>query len=188
VAVAGAEPKLAWNQPTPVPYEGQTYMLRYGPELVPLPVTYRLDDFRTNDYPGSDMAMAYESDVGVRIGNGEWQTLKIWMNNPYEHGSWRVFQSGFQGDAISTFSVMSDPGYPYILLGCGILVAGLVVMFYIAPYSGGHPGIPVPGAKRRRGLRARNDAAMPTAVDAEGHGGKALNAENAEFHAEGAKG
>jgi len=148
--------QIAWKSLTPYKREGQArpVFFRFGPKHHPVPFTLQLLDFRKKDYPGSQMAMAYESDVLWQPGRAKSQSpmgspsinkniakkQKIWMNNPLKFDGWKVYQSGFMGDTVSTFSVMKDPGLWPTYVGCIILCLGILVIFY-SPYSHGHPGI-----------------------------------------------
>lgn len=136
-----------WKGTVPLGTSGQ--MIRYGPRMVPIPFSVRLADFRKVDYPGTDMAMAYESDVAIMFPGQPETPFRIFMNNPYIHGPWRVYQSGFVGETFSIFSVMRDPGIPLTYAGAIVLCVGIVITFYSRSLSWGHPGIPIPFAKER---------------------------------------
>ena len=146
VKIDGAEPvPLPWKGPMALEVPGHNMMLRYGPGIVDLPFSVHLAEFRKTDYPGTMMAMAYESDVVVTLPDESEKELTIFMNNPYVQDSWKVYQSGFVGDNVSIFSVMRDPGIPLTYLGCVVLCVGILLTFYARALSWGHPGIPVPG-------------------------------------------
>ena len=146
---------LLWRQPTPLPIpvpEGQDpLMVRFGPRLVALPFTIRLTEFRKKDYPGTDMAMSYESDVNVTLGDGSNKPATISMNEPFKGAGWKVYQSGFIGSDVSVFSIMKDPGLPLTYVGCIGLCIGIVLTFYSRPLSTGHPA-------------SRHSLAQPTAI------------------------
>lgn len=151
VRIADGEPVVVpWKGTAPVPMPGRMVMLRYGPESVPLPFSVQLVDFRKLDYPGTDMAMAYESDVRMTAAGREPRTTRIFMNNPLSHAGWKVYQSGFVGETISIYSVMKDPGLPLTYIGCVVLVLGIVVTFYSRSFSWGHPGIAVPFSRKEQ--------------------------------------
>lgn len=145
--------QIPWKSMSPYTPEGggRPVLFKYGPKSTPVPFTIELLDFRKKDYPGSAMAMAYESDVlwhpnpltegGSSSAAPEPKKVKIWMNNPLKHDGWKVYQSGFQGDDISTFSIMKDPGLPLTYFGCIVFCSGILVIFYSRNYSHGHPGI-----------------------------------------------
>lgn len=149
--VDGEPSALPWKSNLPLLESGRSRFLRYGPRIVQLPFSVRLNDFRKMDYPGTEMAMAYESDVHVAVAGQDPKPMTIYMNNPYVHGPWKVYQSGFIGDQISIFSVMKDPGLWLTYLACTTLCIGILVTFYSRAFSAGHPGIAVPFAKKERG-------------------------------------
>lgn len=125
--------------------------LHFGPRRVQLPFTVRLADFRKTDYPGTEMAMAYQSDVGLSIGGGPEQKYEIYMNHPFKHGPWKVYQSGFMGEQISVFSVMRDPGLGLTYISSVVLCLGVFITFYSRSLSGGHPGIPAASKEMESG-------------------------------------
>lgn len=140
-----AEPTpLVWRQPTPVQTAAGTLVLEYGPVMVPLPFEIQLLDFRRSDYPGSNMAMAYESDVRVTLPESQPFEFNIHMNHPYQHGGWKVYQSGYQGETVSIFQVTRDPGLAWMYLASTTLTLGIIITFYSRSLSWGHPDIPSP--------------------------------------------
>lgn len=140
-----AEPAiLPWKGFEPVSGASGSQLLRFGPEMVRLPFSVKLKDFRKTDYPGTEMAMAYESEVIVSDPvHGEVPYL-IHMNTPYAHAPWKVYQSGFIGENITVLSVMRDPGLPLTYLGSITLCVGIFLTFFSRSFSWGHPGIPAP--------------------------------------------
>lgn len=132
---------LAWKNIIPTTRGGRQVLLRYGPRVVGLPFTLQLDDFRKTDYPGTEMAMAYESDVTVDPG-GEGVKATISMNSPLKRDGWKVYQSGFLSEQVSVFSAMRDPGLILTYISCTVLCIGIVITFYARGMSRGHPGIP----------------------------------------------
>lgn len=147
VRVNGGDPQaLAWKSSVRAP--GDNRWIRFGPRRVVLPFSIRLKDFRKRDYPGTAMAMAYESDVSVTEPDGNTTDLTVFMNNPYAYDSWKVYQSGFIEDHISIFSVMRDPGLPLTYVGCVVLCVGIVITFYSRALSGGHPGVARPMSRK----------------------------------------
>jgi len=138
------EIQLAYKRPTPFAMSDDSgmLMLRYGPEYMALPFHVHLDDFRKMDYPGSETAMAYESDVRVlRAGSEQWEPVKIHMNHPLVSDGWKVYQASFVGDTVSIFSVATDPGLIVIYPGSIILCTGIAIVFFSRRWSRGHPGI-----------------------------------------------
>jgi len=135
---------LAWKAMAHVPARDKgMQVLRFGPRRVQLPFTVRLADFRKMDYPGTEMAMAYESDVGISMAGQSEQAYAIYMNNPYVQGPWKVYQSGFMGENTSVFSIMRDPGLWLTYVASIMVCVGIMITFYSRSLSWGHPGIPV---------------------------------------------
>lgn len=158
VATDDGEAQLVWNTPQTVRVDGHELVLNFGPVQVQLPFTMQLKDFRKLDYPGVDMAMAFESDVVVtpRSRPAEGGTLaraaepfdfKIHMNHPYKQDGWKVYQSSFLGDNLSVFQVTHDPGLVPTYVACTTLCIGILLIFYSRKLSFGHPGIPAPFAE-----------------------------------------
>lgn len=135
---------LAWKAMLPINLPGRVAVLRFGPKTVTLPFAIKLEKFRKTDYPGTDMAMAYESDVSFTPPGAGEQRATISMNEPLVESGWKVYQSGFVGEDVSVFSVMHDPGLVLTYLSCTTLCIGIMITFYGRGLSWGHPGIPVP--------------------------------------------
>lgn len=135
---------LAWKQFEPLKGMGGNKLLRFGPQMVRLPFSVKLNDFRKTDYPGTEMAMSYESDVVITTPGVGDQPYLIHMNTPYAHSPWKVYQSGFLSEKVSVFSVMRDPGLPLTYAGSIVLCLGIFATFFVRPLSAGHPGIPAP--------------------------------------------
>lgn len=142
---------LPWTQRVPLQFGDEVRMLRYGPVVHALPFSIELADFRKMDYPGSDMAMAYESDVRFAAAEGaEPSRVTISMNRPLKHAGWKVYQSGFVGENVSVFQVMRDPGLTPTYVACIGLCIGIIITFYSRSFSRGHPGVPALFGQRTR--------------------------------------
>jgi hypothetical protein len=153
---------LAWKAMIPMAIPGRMAILRFGPRTVKLPFVLKLDQFRKTDYPGTEMAMAYESDVTVlgadALGDdsanpmmkpvaaptGPQRKATISMNEPLAQSGWKVYQSGFVGMNTSVFSVMHDPGLPLTYIASVGLCLGILITFYGRGLTWGHPGVPAP--------------------------------------------
>lgn len=135
---------VPWKGFEAIPAGGRNLLLRYGPRMVELPFTINLKDFRKMDYPGTEMAMAYESDVVISAPGQADVPYLIHMNTPYAHSPWKVYQSGFMGENISVFSVMRDPGLTLTYIASIVLCVGIFITFFSRSLSWGHPGIPAP--------------------------------------------
>jgi len=133
---------LIWGQRSVIQIQDEIFGIAYTPSTIPVPFTIELIDFRKKDYPGSSMAMAYESDVIFTDGLGNSHEQTIWMNNPLEHNGWKVYQSGFVGSDLSIFQITKDPGLIPMYAGCIGLCLGFLVVYYSRAYTQGHPGMP----------------------------------------------
>jgi cytochrome c biogenesis protein ResB len=138
---------LTWKGMTPVTTakasSAQPMVLHFGPRRVQLPFTVRLAKFKKTDYPGTEMAMAYQSNVGVSVPGQSEIPFEIYMNHPFQHGPWKVYQSGYVGQDTSIFSIMHDPGLTLTYIASVVLCVGVAVTFYSRSMSWGHPGIPI---------------------------------------------
>ena len=157
---------LVWGQPVLFHAQDRPLGLVFSPQTRPLPFSIDLVEFRKQDYPGSDQAMAYESDVVFTPESGESHEQTIWMNNPLEHRGWKVYQAGFVGADVSIFQVTRDPGLIPMYLGCALLCAGILVMNYSRAYSHGHPGMA--RDPRKRGKATHHESAQDHPVPAAG--------------------
>ena len=99
-----------------------------------LPFTVKLLDFRKIDYPGTQMAAGFESDVEVTDPDrGIVLMRKISMNNPLRYRGYSFYQSSFVDGSVQTtvLSVRNDPGTPLVYAGFIIVIAGVVSMFVL---------------------------------------------------------
>lgn len=133
---------VAYKAMAPVTINGKERLLRFVPQTFTLPFDVHLIDFKKADYPGTDMAMSYQSDVEVTLGGNVVTPYAISMNHPFTHGPWKIYQSGFVGDTLSIFSIMKDPGLPLTYAASAFLCVGILITFFSRSLSWGHPGIP----------------------------------------------
>ncbi|MBI3321459.1 MAG: cytochrome c biogenesis protein ResB [Candidatus Omnitrophica bacterium] len=106
--------------------------VEYRPAQRELPVTIKLLDFRKIDYPGTDMAAGFESDVQLTDPQrGLILMRNIRMNHPLRYRGWSFFQSSYVPGAVETtvLSVRKDPGTPLVYAGFVIVIVGMVAMF-----------------------------------------------------------
>jgi hypothetical protein len=177
---------LPWSQAVPIQFGDEIRMLRYGPVLEDIPFGIELADFRKMDYPGTESAMAYESDVLFSLPGTDSSQVTISMNKPLEHDGWKVYQAGFVGNTISVFQVTRDPGLIPTYIACTTLCIGIVITFYSRSLSHGHPGMPAPFSRQTKAKGAVYETSdvrpvpAPARVDVcvvsrddkhEGHGG-----------------
>jgi hypothetical protein len=101
----------------------------FGPDTIELPFTVGLQQFRKMDYPGTDMAMSFESTIQLDRVPG---SIDIKMNEPLHHEGYVLYQSSYElGQAgrpnSSIFSVNRDPGRWVKYIGAIILILGIAV-------------------------------------------------------------
>ncbi len=105
-----------------------------------VPFILELKDFRKVDYPGTNKPQSFESDVALTDPAEQIKIEKtIKMNKPLDYKGYRIFQSSYiqdpeNGEA-SVFTVAKDPGIAMIYVGSGIMFLGVVLIFYISPFS-----------------------------------------------------
>jgi hypothetical protein len=107
-------------------------LVEYRPDRRELPVTVKLLDFRKIDYPGTQMAAEFESDVQLSDpARGIILMRKISMNKPLRYRGYSFYQSSFIPGPVETtvLSVRSDPGTPLVYAGFLIVIGGVVAMF-----------------------------------------------------------
>ena len=125
--------------------------IEYRPARWELPFTIKLLDFRKIDYPGTQMASAFESDVELTDSQrGVILMRKITMNNPLRYRGFSVYQSSYiEGPTETTvLSVRNDPGTPFVYAGFIIVIAGVVSMFVLGTPS--TTATPPPSIRRVR--------------------------------------
>ncbi len=120
-------------------------IVEYRPARRELPVTIKLLDFRKTDYPGTQMAAGFESDVELSDPTrGLILMRKISMNNPLRYRGYSFYQSSYipgppsalagagEGPTETTvLSVRNDPGTPLVYAGFIIVILGVVSMFVL---------------------------------------------------------
>jgi len=106
--------------------------VEYRPMERILPFTVKLLDFRKTEYPGTDMAAGFESDVELTDSQrGIILIRKISMNHPLKYRGYSLFQSSYvPGDPETTIlSARNDPGTPLVYAGFLIVIGGVVSLF-----------------------------------------------------------
>jgi len=106
-----------------------------APERVALPFDVTLLEFRSEHYPGSQMAATYESLVRIQDPESGTFERRIGMNRPLHHRGYVFFQASFvEGQPMmSVLSVAQAPGLPVVYTGTAVLCAGVAWMFYVNP-------------------------------------------------------
>ena len=135
VARQGERTAQAWlglRETVTLPFGKHPVIVEYRPAAWKLPFSVKLLDFRKFEYPGTEMAAAFESDV--ELSDPEKRlTLKkkISMNNPLKYRGFSLFQSSYVPGPVETtvLSVRKDPGTPLVYSGFLIVLAGVITLF-----------------------------------------------------------
>ncbi len=133
-----------------LPLGKEPVRVEYRPAQRELPVTIKLMDFRKIDYPGTQMAAGFESDVQLTDPTrGLILMRKISMNNPLRYRGFSFYQSSYIPGAVETtvLSVRNDPGTPLVYAGFLIVIGGVIAMFVLRSDR---------GARARRTSRRRS--------------------------------
>jgi hypothetical protein len=111
-----------------LPLEVGGQELYYGMNSVQLPFSIKLNKFSKIDYPGTETAMSYQSEVQV---NGQGDPITIKMNEPLKKDGFTLYQSSYilqpGQPAVSIFSVNQDPGRWVKYFGSIALCLGIVI-------------------------------------------------------------
>ncbi len=110
-----------------------TFLLK--PRTAELPFSLALKQFRKIDYPGTQDAASYESDVVLADAKRKLSLEgTIAMNHPLEYQGYKIFQSSYFTDPqygkASVFTVARNPGIPLIYIGSILACLGALFQFY----------------------------------------------------------
>src|SRR5262249_13863402 len=120
--------------------DGTHLQLQLGNTRLQLPATLTLRKFDMLPYPGGDtgdMIRDFRSTVTVHDpASGDEFTAVAHMNNPiyFGNGAWLFFQAQF--DPRSRWTVLgvgNRPGVNIMIVGCVMMVIGLLWAFYLKP-------------------------------------------------------
>ena len=121
-------------QATPVEISGQKYYFILRHKRFPLPFAIRLDHFKAEFHPGTDMAKSYESLVTITTGSLERQ-VRIYMNNPLRYKDYTVYQASYDRDSTgrqySTLAVVKNYARVLPYIACLAVFLGLALHFLI---------------------------------------------------------
>ena len=127
----------AESQATPVSIGGKNYYFILRHKRFPLPFTIRLDHFKAEFHPGTDMAKSYESLVTITTGTLERQ-VRIYMNNPLRYKDYTVYQASYDTDNMgrhySTLAVVKNYARVLPYIGCFFVFFGLALHFLIQAF------------------------------------------------------
>ncbi len=105
---------------------GLKFSFRYGPKVLELPFSIKLNDFVADRYPGTQKSYsAFSSQVTVLDNDSGDFDYKIFMNNVLDHRGYRFFQASFPPDEKGTvLSVNHD------FWGTWFTYAGYFMLFF----------------------------------------------------------
>ncbi len=126
---------------------------RFQPERKPVYYSSEQEAFTANPSPGPHERIAstlpepkgFTSDVTVSFPDGKTEHAVIEVNHPYRHGSWALYQSGYDreagaGSGYSIFKAVRDPWLPMVYAGIMMLAVGAVAMLTIRKRKGDELG------------------------------------------------
>ncbi len=125
------------GEPTSVDMAGKTYYFVLRHKRYPLPFTIRLDHFKAEFHPGTEMAKSYESLVTVTTGTLSRQ-VRIYMNNPLRYKDYTVYQASYDNDSTgrqySTLAVVKNSARIMPYVACLLVFFGLALHFLIQAF------------------------------------------------------
>ncbi len=113
------------------------YKIMFGKQQRRLPFSISLIDFVKIDYPGTDKAQSYHSDVTIEDGTLEWP-VRIEMNKPLRYKGYTFYQSSFvEGDGVQAtiLAVVENQGLAFPYFGAVLMALGLLIHIVLRPKS-----------------------------------------------------
>jgi hypothetical protein len=135
---------LFGQQPGPVPVRinGKEYEFILRHTSYPLPFTLRLDHFKAEFHPGTDMAKSYESLVTISTGSLTRQ-VRIYMNNPLRYKDYTIYQASYDKDSsgrqYSMLAVVKNSARVLPYISCLMVFFGLALHFLIQAFVSRSP-------------------------------------------------
>ena len=133
-----SRPLTAHRFPFTFTVQGQRYGLDLRRVIYDLPFAVRLDEFRKNDHPGTDMARDFRSFVTVFEGSSQRQA-QIFMNTPLRKDGFVLYQASFgqagmggsDGAAVpyTVLEVANNPSDKWPEYACWVIFAGMLLHF-----------------------------------------------------------
>ena len=136
------EPMFPWIMGVvQIPGASAALQLQLGFTCRPMPAALKLQKFEMVPYEGgliggNGMFRDFRSTLEMTDPDGHITTGVASLNEPiyFDHGNWIFFQAGYDPDGqSSTIGVGNRPGVVVMLLGCIMIVAGLLYAFYAKP-------------------------------------------------------
>jgi hypothetical protein len=129
------------SEPVMLQAAGETVVVSYGFESIPIPFQLNLKSAEQRNDPGSNNPANWTSVVSVGGDQNSTIDHTITMNEPLTVDGLTFYQAGFdqidlpEGTIpLSTLSVRRDPGTIPKYIGCGCIVGGILTMFYMKAY------------------------------------------------------
>ena len=126
--------KFAIQQPTQFSVGNLNFRMSYGAMQMQLPFSIKLKDFQLDNYPGSNSAMSFASEVTV-ISPEETFDFRIFMNNILNYKGYKFFQSSYNITPEyeeTHLSVNHDFwGSTITYIGYFLLYAGLILILFM---------------------------------------------------------
>jgi cytochrome c-type biogenesis protein CcsB len=114
------------GDPKEIELNGMKLTLSYGPKVINLPFSIKLDRFEMQRYPGSKSPSSYSSYVTV-IDKAKTFKYHIYMNHVLDYKGYRFFQSSYDMDEKgSILSVNHDPGTLPTYIGYLLMIIGFI--------------------------------------------------------------
>jgi hypothetical protein len=118
---------------------GREVFIQFTRRRLSLPFFIFLEKFNIGTDPGTTKAASYQSDVIVKdTQNGVEKKADISMNEPLKYGGYTFYQASYSMEEgrppVSVFAVNFDPGRQIKYLGSIIMIAGILIMFYMNPH------------------------------------------------------
>ena len=104
-----------------------------------LPFSIQLQDFQKIDYPGTNKAQEFLSDIVIQDGNISWP-VRISMNEPLRYKGYSFFQSSFDQSSeveVTVLNVVYNKGWIFPYISTLIIFAGLLVHFIMRLQTAG---------------------------------------------------
>jgi hypothetical protein len=124
-------------QRAPLTHEagGKQWFVDLGKRRYELPFEIRLDNFRVEFHPNTELPRTFWSDV-TKVEDGKEQPQKITMNEPLRHGDFILFQTNWgpqerplKGPFYSVFTVVENPSDQWPKWSCIVIGIGLLIHF-----------------------------------------------------------
>jgi hypothetical protein len=113
--------------------EGRTWRLSLRSRRYYLGYSMTLKEFHHDVYPGTDIPKNFSSLVRLDDpARGEDRDVLIHMNSPLRYAGKTFYQASFgQGDQLSVFQVVQNPGWLIPYISCVLVALGLLLHFWL---------------------------------------------------------